>query len=203
MKDNTITTADGIEVYKHNINYYADEYIRNELEIDHVDTDSKQIVKDNFVDMLFYICDHIENSEAADYKKKWKEASSEQERKAIEEAEHKAQVDEELKTLRRENKVSKYEKQYLSQKYDAKDALEIAEALYDGDMDTVFKIQQRHEEELKKGIKAEIMKDMPTPPSGNQTKIDYSKQIAEAQERGDMVAVASLIRRQSEENSNK
>lgn len=49
------------------------------------------------------------NSEAADYKKKWKEASSEQERKTIEEAEHKAKVDEELKSLRRENKVSKYE----------------------------------------------------------------------------------------------
>ena len=60
MKDNAITTTDGIEVYKHNINYYADEYIHNELEIDHVDTDNKQIVKDNFVDMLFYICDHIE-----------------------------------------------------------------------------------------------------------------------------------------------
>ena len=27
MKDNAITTTDGIEVYKHNINYYADEYI--------------------------------------------------------------------------------------------------------------------------------------------------------------------------------
>lgn len=33
MKDNAITTTDGIEVYKHNINYYADEYIRNELEM--------------------------------------------------------------------------------------------------------------------------------------------------------------------------
>lgn len=68
MKDNAITTADGIEVYKHNINYYADEYICNELEIDHVDTDSKQIVKDNFVDMLFYICDHIEKPDNADIK---------------------------------------------------------------------------------------------------------------------------------------
>ena len=68
MKDNAITTTDGIEVYKHNINYYADEYIRNELEIDHVDTDSKQIVKDNFVDMLFYICDHIEKPDNADIK---------------------------------------------------------------------------------------------------------------------------------------
>lgn len=43
------------------------------------------------------------NSEAADYKKKWKAASSEQERKAIEEAEQKAQAEEELKSLRREN----------------------------------------------------------------------------------------------------
>lgn len=59
MKDNTVTTADGIEVYKHNIKYYADEYITNELDIDHVDQDNKQIVKDNFVDMLFYISDHI------------------------------------------------------------------------------------------------------------------------------------------------
>lgn len=33
MKDNAITTTDGIEVYKHNINYYADEYIHNELEM--------------------------------------------------------------------------------------------------------------------------------------------------------------------------
>lgn len=68
MKDNAIRTADGIEVYKHNINYYADEYIHNELEIDHVDTDNKQIVKDNFVDMLFYICDHIEKPDNADIK---------------------------------------------------------------------------------------------------------------------------------------
>ena len=98
------------------------------------------------------------NSEAADYKKKWKAASSEQERKAIEEAEQKAQAEEELKSLRRENKVSKYEKQYLAQKYDPKDAFDIAEALYDGDMDTVFKIQQKHDDEVRKSIKAEIMK---------------------------------------------
>ena len=68
MKDNTVTTADGVEVYKHNINYYADEYIHNELEIDHVDTDSKQIVKDNFVAMLFYISDRIEKVDNADIK---------------------------------------------------------------------------------------------------------------------------------------
>lgn len=68
MKDNTVTTVDGIEVYKDKINYYADEYIHNELEIDHVDIDNKQIVKDNFIDMLFYICDHIEKPDNADIK---------------------------------------------------------------------------------------------------------------------------------------
>lgn len=142
-------------------------------------------------------------SEAADYKKKWKAASSEQERKAIEDAEQQAQIQEELKTLRRASKVSDYEKQHLALKYDEKDAREIAEALYDGDMDTVFRLQKKHEEALQKSIKADLMKQMPTPPSGNQTKIDYSKQIAEAQVSGDMALMASLIRQQAEANATK
>lgn len=137
------------------------------------------------------------NSEAADYKKKWKAAASEQEQKQIEDAEKQAQIEEELKTLRRSSKVSDYEKQHLALKYDEKDAKEIAEALYDGDMDTVFRLQKKHEEALQKAIKADLLKDMPTPPAGNQTTIDYSKQIAEAQASGDMALMASLIRQQA------
>ena len=143
------------------------------------------------------------NSEAADYKKKWKAASSDQEQKAIEDAEKQAAIEEELKSLRRSNKVSEYEKQHLALKYDEKDAKEIAEALYDGDMDTVFRLQKKHEEALQKSIKADLMKQMPTPPSGNQTTIDYSKQIAEAQASGNMALMAALIRQQSEANAPK
>lgn len=142
-------------------------------------------------------------SEAADYKKKWKAASSDQEQKAIEDAEKQAAIEEELKALRRSNKVSEYEKQHLALKYDEKDAKEIAEALYDGDMDTVFRLQKKHEEALQKSIKADLMKQMPTPPSGNQTTVDYSKQIAEAQASGNMALMASLIRQQSEANAPK
>ncbi len=142
-------------------------------------------------------------SEAADYKKKWKAASSEQEQKAIEDAEQQAQIQEELKTLRRASKVSEYEKQHLALKYDEKDAKEIAEALYDGDMDTVFRLQKKHEEMLQKAIKADLMKQMPVPPSGNQTNIDYSKQIAEAQTTGNMALMAALIRQQAEANAPK
>lgn len=68
MKDNTDITSAGIEVYRHDINYYADEYIGNELEIDHVDQESKKIVKDSFVDMLFYISDRISKPDNADIK---------------------------------------------------------------------------------------------------------------------------------------
>lgn len=68
MKDNTDITSTGIEVYRHDINYYADEYIRNELEIDYVDQESKKIVKDSFVDMLFYISDRISKPDNADIK---------------------------------------------------------------------------------------------------------------------------------------
>ena len=137
------------------------------------------------------------NSEAADYKKKWKAAASEQEQKQIEDAEKQAQIEEELKTLRRASKVSEYEKQHLALKYDERDAKEIAEALYDGDMETVFRLQKKHEEALQKAIKADLLKDMPTPPAGNQTTIDYSKQIADAQASGDMALMASLIRQQA------
>ena len=68
MKDNTDITSTGIEIYRHDINYYADEYIKNELELDHVDQESKKIVKDSFVDMLFYISDRISKPDNADIK---------------------------------------------------------------------------------------------------------------------------------------
>lgn len=68
MKDNTDITSTGIEIYRHDINYYTDEYIKNELEIDHVNQESKKIVKDSFVDMLFYISDRISKPDNADIK---------------------------------------------------------------------------------------------------------------------------------------
>lgn len=142
-------------------------------------------------------------TEAAEYKKKWKAVASEQEQKQIEDAEKQAQIEEELKTLRRASKVSEFEKQHLALNYEEKDAKEIAEALYDGDMDTVFRLQKKHDEALRKSVKSELMKDMPAPPSGNQATVDYSKQIEAAQANGDMALMASLIRQQAEANESK
>lgn len=58
MKDNT-TGAQGVEVYEHDIFYYADEYITNTLNIIPGDDNYKEIVRDNFNDMLFYIKNNI------------------------------------------------------------------------------------------------------------------------------------------------
>ena len=72
--------------------------------------------------------------------------------------------------------------------------------MFDGDMDTVFMIQKKFQENKERSIKADLMKNMPTAPSGNQTTVDYSKQIAEAQANGNMALAASLIRQQAEAN---
>lgn len=59
MKDNTVN-VNGIDVYLHDIYYYADEYITNELELSKDDDNYIQTVADNFVGMILYIHDNIQ-----------------------------------------------------------------------------------------------------------------------------------------------
>lgn len=136
-------------------------------------------------------------SEAADYKKKWKATQTEAEQAAQAEAERQTQIEEELKGLRKTTKVSEFEKNYLKLGYDAETASKIAEATYDGDMDTVFSLQGKFLENKQKSLKAEIMKNTPGAASGNQTDIDFTKQIQEAQAAGDYVRVSALLRQQA------
>ena len=140
------------------------------------------------------------NTEAADYKKKWRGALSEAERKAQDEKEKQTAMENELNQLRRDSKIAAYEKNYLGLGYDEKSAKEIAEAMFDGEMDTVFMLQKKFQENKERAIKADMMKNMSTAPSGNQATVDYSKQIAEAQANGNMALAASLIRQQAEAN---
>lgn len=142
-------------------------------------------------------------TEAADFKKKWKATQTEAEQAAQAESERQLHIEEELKALRRTTKVSEFEKNYLKLGYDADTASKIAEATHDGDMDTVFNLQGKFLENKQKAIKADILKDMPGAISGNQSTVDYSKQIAEAQSSGNMALTASLIRQQAEANARK
>lgn len=60
MKKNTVMTECGEEVYQHDIYYYADEYIQNELDGD------PGRVPDSFPAMILYIADHIPKPDNAD-----------------------------------------------------------------------------------------------------------------------------------------
>ena len=59
MKDNTVKAQD-VEIYLDNINIYADEYINTVLCVSPDSENYRKEVADSFVDMIFYIADHIQ-----------------------------------------------------------------------------------------------------------------------------------------------
>lgn len=139
-------------------------------------------------------------TEAADYKKKWKATQTEQEQKQEAEKEEREAMLNELKALRRSSSISDLEKRYLGLEYDAETAAKIAVADYDGDKDTVFELQRKFKENLKKAARDEVLKKTPGAASGNETEIDYAKQIKEAQDAGDILRVSALLRQQALSN---
>ena len=118
-------------------------------------------------------------SEAADYKKKWREAISEDEAKKVQEAEERQALIDRAEKAERELGVINYEKAYLAMGYDAKLARSSAEALANGDMESVFKNQQIHSDTREKALRTELLKNTPPPAAGKSdpgiTKEQFSK----------------------------
>lgn len=106
-------------------------------------------------------------SEAADYKKKYNATLSDSEQKAQEEAEKQAERDEEFEKLKKENTVTKYEKNYLALGYPEELAAKAANAQYDNDTDALFKIQSDFQSILKKNMESEWLKHRPVPMVGS------------------------------------
>lgn len=80
-------------------------------------------------------------SEASEWKKKYNATLSAQEQASNEKAEREAEREEQFNKLLRENQVNKFVRQYMTQGYSEDLAQKAAEAMYDGDTDTFFKIQ--------------------------------------------------------------
>lgn len=106
-------------------------------------------------------------SEAADYKKKWKATLSEKEQLEIGEAEKRKEIEEKLQRLENEKTLSDYKSKFVALGYDEKNASETAQAMVNGDMDKVFANQQKFKDAQETAIKAELLKNTPTPPVGN------------------------------------
>ena len=103
------------------------------------------------------------NSENAEWKKKHREALSEEERKAQEMADRMKQLEEQNATLVRESNVSKHKAKFLGMGYEEALAGDAAVAMADGDMEKLFSYQQKHQEALEKKIRADALKGTPKP----------------------------------------
>ena len=63
MRDNTVLTQEGIEVYENRVFELSDNFICNELQITPDDPDYQKIINKNFIKMIFYIRDRIRKPE--------------------------------------------------------------------------------------------------------------------------------------------
>lgn len=105
----------------------------------------------------------IEELEAELASKRTADEQAEAERKAAEQAR-----EESFKKVQRENFVLKNAAKYISLGYSEENATKTAEALADGDLETVFSMQKEYSDNLKTRLQEELLKGV-TPPQGKQT----------------------------------
>lgn len=109
-------------------------------------------------------------TEAATYKKQLREKMTEEEVAKVKSEEEMAAVKAELEELRKDKAISEYTSQFLSLGYDETLAKATAVALHKGDVQTMFKNHAKFTLEREKALKAELLKETPTPPPGEGNK---------------------------------
>ena len=102
------------------------------------------------------------NSQAAEYKRAWREKQTEAERAEAERAEREKAVEDELRQLRRDKTVSGYIAQCLALGYTQDLAVRAAEAMADGNNADIFACQQEFLEMKQKEIEANALNKQPT-----------------------------------------
>ena len=100
-------------------------------------------------------------TDAADWKKKYNATLSDTQRLSQEKAEKEAEREEKFNQLLKENKVNKLEKNFLALGYPEDKATQAAVAQYDGDTDTLFKIQAEMQQAAVKKAEADWLKNRP------------------------------------------
>ena len=106
------------------------------------------------------------NSEAAEWKRQFREKQTEAERAEAERLEREKAVEEELHTLRRDKTVSGYVAQCLALGYSNDLALRAAEAMADNNTAEIFACQQEFLGAKQKELEAAALNKQPTITSG-------------------------------------
>lgn len=105
-------------------------------------------------------------SEAADLNKQLKARMTEDEAKKLADEKEREELLARVAQLEKEKLVSNYIASYVAMGYEEKLAKSSAEALANGDTDTVFKNQKIHAENREKALKTELLKQTPPPAGG-------------------------------------
>ena len=118
-------------------------------------------------------------SELSNTKKQLRDKMSADEIKAKEDAEKMEEIIKERDALLREKNIATNKAKFLSLGYDENLANDTAEAMVNGELDKVFANQKKHLEAVEKKIRADVLKDTPSPEGGNgsetMTKEKFSK----------------------------
>ena len=101
------------------------------------------------------------SSEAAEFKKRYRESLSEVEKASMEKAEKEAAREEEFNQLKRENSINRLEKQYMQLGFTADEAARMAVAETDGDQEAKIKIMSEVDGRKKKQYEAEFFASRP------------------------------------------
>lgn len=118
-------------------------------------------------------------SELAAKKKELKDKLSAEDAAKQTEQEEREKMQKELEELRRESVISKNKAKLIALGYDEKLADETAEAIADGDTDKVFANQKKHQDNLEKKVKAEVLKQTPKPTGDGDGKTITLKELRE------------------------
>ena len=138
------------------------------------------------------------NSEAAEYKKQLRGKQTEEEAAAAAQKEAIDKLIAENNELRKSMDIANKTAKLTAQGYSEELAKSTAQAMLDGDFDTVLSNQSKYLESAKQSIKQELMNSTPRPRASTATdnSLDYSKLIEEARSKGNISEVAYYTRLQ-------
>jgi len=115
-------------------------------------------------------------AEAASWKKKYAATQTDAERLSMEKAEEEAKKQEELEELRKYKAIAEATETYRGLGYSDELAKSAAEAQFAKDFVELARIQQLYQDDLKKQIKADMMRNMPAPATGNDDSVQVTKE---------------------------
>ena len=124
------------------------------------------------------------NSEAAEWKNKYRSTLDEATKKAQEAEEEAHKKDELLEQLKREKMIAGYKASYLAMGYEASLAEDTAKALADGNDERLFENQRKHMESVEKKAREEALRTSGRPGGSGSGSNDDTEAVKLAKEIG-------------------